>query len=152
MRYAARRAAQRRPPAHRVSGAGLRSGGCVPGYAVTPYGQSPRRRLIHHDHTLARFRAVEFLEGQTVYHDSLGAVALVVLTDESGASRVYETRGRMFSRWDSQDGVWDESGARWTLSEPALTGPDQTSLRRLPSHRAFWFGWYAQYPETRLVY
>jgi hypothetical protein len=95
---------------------------------------------------------VEFLADQTVYHDSLGAVALVVLTDESGASRVYETRGRMFSRWDSQDGVWDESGARWTLSEPALTGPDQTSLRRLPSHRAFWFGWYAQYPETRLVY
>jgi len=37
------------------------------------------------------------------------------LTDESGASRVYETRGRMFSRWDSQDGVWDESGARWKL-------------------------------------
>ena len=96
--------------------------------------------------------AVDFLADQTVYHDSLGAVALVVLTDESGASRVYETRGRMFSRWDSQDGVWDESGARWTLSEPALTGPDQTSLRRLPSHRAFWFGWYAQYPETRLVY
>ena len=96
--------------------------------------------------------SVEFLSGQTVYHDSLGAVELVVLTDESGASRVYETRGRWFSRWDGRDVVWDESGERWTLSEAALTGPDQTSLRRLPSHRAFWFGWYAQYPETRLVH
>ena len=44
--------------------------------------------------------AGDFLADQTVYHDSLGAVALVVLTDESGASRVYETRGRMFSRWE----------------------------------------------------
>lgn len=24
-------------------------------------------------------------------------------------------------------------------------------LERLPAHRAFWFGWFAQYPETRLV-
>ena len=37
--------------------------------------------------------AVEFLAGRTVYHDSLGAVDFIVLTDQSGASRVYETRG-----------------------------------------------------------
>ena len=80
--------------------------------------------------------AVEFLAGQTVYHDSLGAVDLLVLTDKSGASRVYETRGRRFPRWDGRDGVWDESGERWTLTEAALISPDQTSLRRLPSHRA----------------
>jgi len=95
--------------------------------------------------------AVEFLAGRTVYHDSLGAVDFVVLTDQSGASRVYETRGRRFSRWDGQDGVRDQSGERWTLTEAALTSPDRTSLRRLPSHRAFWFGWYAQYPGTRLI-
>ena len=95
--------------------------------------------------------AIDFLAGQTVYHDALGSVDFVVLTDQSGASRVYETRGRRFSRWDGQDGVQDQSGERWTLTEAALTSPDQTSLRRLPSHRAFWFGWYSQYPETRLV-
>ena len=95
--------------------------------------------------------AVDFLADQPVYHDSLGVVDLLVLTDPSGASRVYETRGRRFSRWNGQDGVWDESGERWTLTEAALTSPE-TSLRRLPSHRAFWFGWYAQYPETRLVH
>ena len=96
--------------------------------------------------------SVEFLAGRTVYHDLLGAVDFVVLTDQSGASRVYETRGRRFSRWDGQDGVQDEEGERWTLTEAALTSPGQTSLRRLPSHRAFWFGWYAQYPEARLVH
>ncbi len=96
--------------------------------------------------------AVEFLAERTVYHDSLGPIELVVLTDQSGASRVYETRGRRFSRWDGQDGVWDENGGRWTLDEAGLSSPDQTSLRRLPAHRAFWFGWYAQYPDTRLVH
>ncbi len=96
--------------------------------------------------------AVEFLADQTVYHDSLGAVDFVVLTDRSGASRVFETDGRRFSAWDGQDAVLAESGERWTLTEAALTSPGQTPLRRLPSHRAFWFGWYAQFPETRLVY
>jgi hypothetical protein len=95
---------------------------------------------------------VEFLADQTVYHDSLGAVDFVVLTDRSGASRVFETDGRRFSAWDGQDAVLDESGERWRLTEAALTSPGQTPLRRLPSHRAFWFGWYAQFPETRLVY
>ena len=23
--------------------------------------------------------------------------------------------------------------------------------KRIPAHRAFWFGWYAQYPATRLI-
>ncbi len=118
-------------------------------------------RLKNKDEVLAlRFRefpleqlaiAVEFLAGRSVYHDSLGAVDFVVLTDPSGASRVYETRGWRFAGWDGRAGVRDASGERWTLTEAALTSPDQTSLRRLPSHRAFWFGWYAQYPDTRLV-
>ncbi len=95
--------------------------------------------------------SVEFLAGRTVYHNSLGSVEFVVLTDPSGASRVYETRGRRFARWDGQDGAWDEGGERWTLTEAALTSPGRTSLRRLPSHRAFWFGSYAQYPGTRLI-
>ena len=119
-------------------------------------------RLKNKDEVVAlRFRevpmeqlaiSVEFLAGRTVYHDSLGSVDFVVLTDQSGASRVYETGGRRFSGWDGQDGVRDDSGERWTLTEAALTSPPRTSLRRLPSHRAFWFGWYAQYPETRLVH
>ena len=95
--------------------------------------------------------SVEFLARETVHHDSLGEVDLIVLTDPSGASRAYETRGRRFDRWDGQDGVRDESGDRWTLSESELSIRGRPSLRRLPGHRAFWFGWYAQYPDTRLV-
>ncbi len=96
--------------------------------------------------------SVEFLTSRSVYHDSLGVVEFVVLTDPSGASRVYETHGRYFARWDGRNEVLDDGGGRWTLTEAGLIGPDGAALRRMPSHRAFWFGWYAQYPETRLVY
>ena len=94
---------------------------------------------------------VAFLSRNRVYHDALGGREFVVLTDRSGASRVYESAGRRFTRWDGAHAVWDGSGVRWTLEEGGLVGPAAVRLERLPAHRAFWFGWYAQYPETRLV-
>ena len=95
--------------------------------------------------------SVEFLSAHTVYHDALGDVSFVVLTDPSGASRVYESDGHRFARWDGASTVWDDRGGRWLLDEAALTRPDGARLRRLPAHRAFWFGWHAAYPDTRLV-
>ena len=119
------------------------------------------RRLRNKDEVLAlRFPEapgeqlaiwVVFLSRNHVYHDALGDREFVILTDPSGASRVYESAGRRFTRWDGVDAAWDDSGARWTLEEDALVGPAAERLERLPAHRAFWFGWYAQYPETRLV-
>lgn len=94
---------------------------------------------------------VVFLSRNRVYHDAVGGREFVVLTDQSGASRVYESGGRRFARWDTVDAAWDEDGGRWTVGEGALAGPGGERLERLPAHRAFWFGWYAQYPETRLV-
>ena len=94
---------------------------------------------------------VGFLARNAVHHDALGEVEFVVLTDASGASRVYESGGRRFTRWDAAGTAWDNGGAEWTVGEDALVGPDGERLERLPAHRAFWFGWYAQYPETRLV-
>ena len=119
------------------------------------------RRLRNKDEVLAlRFPEapgeqlaiwVVFLSRNHVYHDALGGREFVVLTDRSGASRVYESGGRRFTRWDTVDAVWDDNGAQWTVEEGALAGPAGERLERLPAHRAFWFGWYAQYPETRLV-
>ncbi len=94
---------------------------------------------------------VRYLSRNRVYHDRLGEIEFVVLTDQSGASRVYESDGRRFTGWDGGRAVWDDSGARWTVTEAGLVGPAAERLERLPAHRAFWFGWYAQYPETRLV-
>ena len=94
---------------------------------------------------------VDFLARNRVYHDVLGSREFVVLTDRSGASRVYESANRRFTRWDGDSAVIDEDGARWTVEEGGLAGPGALRLQRLPAHRAFWFGWYARYPETRLV-
>ena len=94
---------------------------------------------------------VGFLSRNPVHRDALGEVEFVVLTDASGASRVYKSAGRRFTRWDGASTAWDDSGSEWAVEEDALEGPAGERLERLPAHRAFWFGWYAQYPETRLV-
>ncbi len=78
---------------------------------------------------------------------------LVVVTDRTGANRVYESLGHRFSSTDGADRVIDDDGRAWTLTEDALTATFDSSLRlpRVPAHRSFWFGWYAQHPDTRLV-
>lgn len=95
--------------------------------------------------------SAEYLAAHPVYQDRVGAIAFVVFTDASGANRVYETRGAAFARWNGEDLAFDREGRAWTLREDALSGPGGRLLRRVPAHRAFWFGWYSAYPETRLV-
>ena len=103
----------------------------------------------HPDRPLAIWTG--FLTQNKLHHDRIGEVELVVLTDRSGASRVYETRGRRFTGWDRDARAVDSDGTVWTLSESALRSAEGELLRRLPAHRAFWFGWYGAYSHTRLV-
>ena len=93
----------------------------------------------------------KFLAKNPLYHDSLGDLDFIVLTDESGANRVFETRGNTFERWDQDHTAVDKEETSWTLTESQLTASDGRILKRLPAHRAFWFGWYSAYPQTRLV-
>jgi hypothetical protein len=95
--------------------------------------------------------AADFLAANRVYHDRIGATNFVVLTDAGGANRVYEARKTVFASWDGGNTARDRDGKAWKVDEDRLTGLRGEILRRLPAHRAFWFGWYAQYPETRLV-
>ena len=95
--------------------------------------------------------AADFLAANRVYHDRLDGRPFVVLTDGSGANRVYESAGRRFIGWDGNATVRDSAGRTWKLTEDNLTGPGGAVLQRLPAHRAFWFGWHAAYPSTRLV-
>jgi hypothetical protein len=92
-----------------------------------------------------------YLSAHPLYHDSVGQVQLVVLTDRSGASRVYESSGVEFAEFDRDTTVIDKVGVRWRLGEDALVAADGRRFRRLPAHRAFWFGWYSAYNHTRLV-
>jgi Protein of unknown function (DUF3179) len=95
--------------------------------------------------------AADFLARNPVYHDRLGKQALVVMTDASGANRVYETKGKRFTAYDQGSLAKDQDGGVWKLEEARLAGPGGASLNRLSAHRAFWFGWHSAYPATRLV-
>jgi len=76
----------------------------------------------------------------------------VVLTDKSEAIQVYETKGLTFKKWDSDRTAVDEKDVSWTLAKSQLKSSDGRILYRLPSHRAFWFGWYSAYSHTRLIH
>ncbi|MGE3809037.1 MAG: DUF3179 domain-containing protein [Gemmataceae bacterium] len=93
--------------------------------------------------------AVAFLKNHTLYEVRVGKLDMLVLTDASGASRVYERSGRHFVAWAGAD-VVDDAGHSWQVSENALSHAG-SRLPRLPAHRAFWFGWHAAYPKARLV-
>ena len=95
----------------------------------------------------------DFLDGTPLYNDMIGEQKILVLTDTSGANRVYDPSGVEFVSYDRQSTVVDSEGNEWLLTEEKLVSPmHATSPPRLPHRRAFWFGWHAVFPETRLVY
>ena len=103
----------------------------------------------HRDRPLAI--SADFLAANPVHHDAIEGTALVVLTDPSGANRAYASEDVTFTGYDGDRSVEDSSGTTWTMDENALTAEDGRVLRRIPAQRAFWFGWYAAFPHTRLV-
>ena len=92
-----------------------------------------------------------YLEMQPLYEDSLAGRDFVVLTDRSGANRVYERKETIFESYDGESRVIDSQGNQWELREDGLYADSGEIRQRLPAHRAFWFGWYAANPDTRLV-
>jgi Protein of unknown function (DUF3179) len=95
--------------------------------------------------------SADFLATRPVYALRMGNANMVVLTDTSGANRVYEAKDTSFASWDSASTARDIKGGIWKMDEVQLTGPSGELLKRLPAHRAFWFGWHAAFPDTRLI-
>jgi hypothetical protein len=91
-----------------------------------------------------------YLKANPVYSGNVGTQKFVVLTDETGANRVYDPGDIKFTQLKDQS-VTDSMGQSWAITESRLTAPDGRQLKRLPYHRAFWFGWQAAYPNTELV-
>ncbi|MGI9553706.1 MAG: DUF3179 domain-containing protein [Thermodesulfobacteriota bacterium] len=96
--------------------------------------------------------SARFLSKRRLYQDKIENMTFVVVTDRSGASRVYESKEIKFIDWDQKDTVIDSKGKKWILSESRLQSPAGDELFRLPAHKAFWFGWYSAYSNTRLVH
>ena len=94
---------------------------------------------------------VDFLSKNPIYHKQIEDLDFVVLTDKSGAARVYEAKEVKFKEWNQDRSVTDVNGKKWALTESKLTSPEGKELYRLPAHRAFWFGWYGAYSNTELI-
>ncbi|MDX1437348.1 MAG: DUF3179 domain-containing (seleno)protein, partial [Anaerolineales bacterium] len=71
--------------------------------------------------------------------------------DAGGEVRAYERGSHTFSPGPDEDILLDEQGQEWQVTEEALVGPDGETAPRLNGHLAYWFGWYAFFPNT-LVY
>jgi len=95
--------------------------------------------------------STRFLTKNKVYHLEVGSKKLVVLTDKSGANRVFNAHDTRFKKLKSSDSVEDASGQIWTIKENELCAADGTTYERIHTFNAFWFGWQAAYPDTRLI-
>ena len=74
------------------------------------------------------------------------------VTYTAGAEvRAYARGDEIFAAGTNANSVADSDNQVWLISEDALLGPDGQSLERLGGHQAYWFGWYAFFPNT-LVY
>ncbi len=97
--------------------------------------------------------AARFLDHNRVYHTEQVGRQLVVVTSEEGANRVYEAGELRFTRELDEGRLADATGGAWRVTEEALVSETDPSRRlpRVAAQRAFWFGWYAQFPETVLI-
>jgi hypothetical protein len=94
--------------------------------------------------------AVERLKQEPVFSFEAGQRRFVVVTSPQGANRLYERGSVSFVRRGPDGRVSDTRGQRWRVTPEALVSETGERLARVPAHRAFWFGWRAQHPDTVL--
>jgi len=93
--------------------------------------------------------SVKFLNKNKIYHDKIDDTKFVVLTDDSGGNRVYESKDFKFEKL-SKNKVKDVNGLLWKIEEEKLISENGEILKRLPYHRIFWFAWYNSYKNTQM--
>ena len=93
-----------------------------------------------------------FLRKHPVYSFTIADERLVAVTSRDGANRVY-LGGATFPDQRATAAIVDANGDAWRVTESALVLVRDTTTRlpRVAAQRAFWFGWYAQFPETVLI-
>jgi hypothetical protein len=110
---------------------------------------------------------IELLAEDKVVNDELGGEAIVLVapgeilqidgeslrtgevTYEAGSAvRAYARGDHIFTLGPDGAALLDEMGENWQVTEEALIGPEGQQLARLGGHLAYWFGWYAFFPNT----
>jgi len=101
----------------------------------------------------AKAYPLELLFRERIVNDAVGTIPIVLVADpESGAVRAYRRQDHVFAEGpSSRQLVEPATGERWVVADDFLrpasgAGP----LERFAGHRAYWFGWYAFFPETEL--
>ncbi len=116
-------------------------------------GRLPAKSWVYGIAHRGRFKAwsLDSLARHPVLNDSLPGTGFVLLTASRGLSvRVYERGGYVF-RAGPGAGLTDERGRFWHIRDSALvTAEGDSVLPRYPGHLAYWFAWYAFFPETEL--
>ena len=95
----------------------------------------------------------DMLRDNRVFQTEHAGRRLVVVTSRRGANRVFDAGATDFVRLRDDGRVVDAAGGAWRVTEDALLPDDaaQQVRPRLAAQRAFWFGWYAQFPDTTLI-
>ena len=101
---------------------------------------------------VARAYPLELIFRERVVNDEIGGLPIVLIADPTGgAVRAYRSEGRRFAEGPHGEVIEPATGASWSVAEeglrPYLGGPP---LARVAGHRAYWFAWYAFFPETEL--
>ncbi len=93
-----------------------------------------------------------FLQGKPVFSFDAAGQRYAVITSPGGANRVYRVAAP-FPEQRATDVIRDVRGRAWTVTEDALVAADDATILapRIAAQRAFWFGWYAQFPDTILI-
>ena len=80
------------------------------------------------------------------FHEQVGPIAYA----SGGEVRAFERGARTFTPGEDPDVLFDAAGGEWRVTEEALLGPADERLDRINGHLAYWFGWYAFYPDTEV--
>lgn len=94
--------------------------------------------------------SVKHLKKKNWLQNKQAATNFVVVTDDAGGARVYNSKSIIFTSYKNGKLI-DQDGNQWTASEEYLSSKNGGQLSRLPSHNIFWFAWHNAYPNSRLI-
>ena len=91
------------------------------------------------------------LRSRRVYPFLVGTQRYLVVTASAGSNHLYRVNAD-FTEQSRSELIKDRTGVAWRVTDDALVDPRdaQALAPRVAAHRAFWFGWYAQFPSTLL--
>jgi hypothetical protein len=97
---------------------------------------------------------LEALQQEGVLNTRVGEQPVVLVVGGGRAVRAYE-RGELAFDWlpgrPGETTLVASDGSRWRVSDVAMYREGGGGvLNRLPGHLAYWFGWYAFFPDTGL--